>query len=466
MHAVCSCVECQSRALSERALKNATARVHIPKAPKPKKVKVAKVAKPHKANTTKTAAGVKATPKSTAKATSPASAAPTSKPAAPAPSTPQAPTQQAPAAKPSASAAPTEQRDPTGKFTMAEMGTISKADAGYVDVAPPEHLDCDDCKHFRGPNACHLVAGEVSPEGLCKLFKWNGREEEDADENETGPIVEEMKKLRDAPDCPALAMGARRMDWMPAKQYEQMQKGLKKAVAARKKGDKAAAKKPAPAIVPPQRSLLKPAQLSSASHPSAPMKAPSANQQPGAVKLQPKSTLKIESKDGGMKIHVQGPAAKAAPGAVRHIVNAVAPHMADVAMGGPGSGPHQGQSKPVTPMHKAIQDARKNMPTDHVKIGPKAAQGKARPTVGGVARAVGSAIAQRIVHAVGPHLADEPVIDNRKKRRTNPTGAKAPHGSAPAPLKSIGPIKVAPSQTAPVGGGAAPAAAPAAGGGK
>lgn len=60
-----------------------------------------------------------------------------------------------------------------------------------------------------------------------------------------------------------------------------------------------------------------------------------------------------------------------------------------------------------------------------------------------------------------PHMA-ETIVDNRTRKRTNPTGVKPPKGSAPAPGKSIGPIKVAPSQTAPVGG--APAAP--AGGGK
>ncbi len=131
--------------------------------------------------------------------------------------------------------------------------------------------------------------------------------------------------------------GERKMDWLPEKQYRQEQKGLKKAKAARKKAD-----------------------------------APQG------------SHLKIESKPGQTTVKIGGAAQRGAGQAVRHIINAVAPHMAE-----------------------------------------KGA---------------------------------DPVIDNRRKKRTNPTGAKAPKGSAPAPLKSIGPIHVAP------GGGSAAPAAPAGGG--
>jgi len=50
-------------------------------------------------------------------------------------------------------------------------------------------------------------------------------------------------------------------------------------------------------------------------------------------------------------------------------------------------------------------------------------------------------------------------VDNRTAKRTNPLGVKAPKGSAQAPLKSMGAIKVLPSQTASVtGGNVAPAA--------
>jgi hypothetical protein len=54
------------------------------------------------------------------------------------------------------------------------------------------------------------------------------------------------------------------------------------------------------------------------------------------------------------------------------------------------------------------------------------------------------------INAPGLGKFADPVIDNRTAKALNPTGARPPKGSAPAPGKSSGPIKVAPSQTAPM----------------
>ena len=48
----------------------------------------------------------------------------------------------------------------------------SKADqrtAKYQDY-PKNGLSCTQCKAFKPPNACQLVAGGVSPNGWCNLF--------------------------------------------------------------------------------------------------------------------------------------------------------------------------------------------------------------------------------------------------------------------------------------------------------
>lgn len=234
--------------------------------------------------------------------------------------------------------------------------------------------------------------------------------------------------------APSMAdQGARRMDWMPEGQYQQMQKGLKKAKAARRKEDKVGAKPAPPKAAPPaaaaapaapQQNLLKQAPFSSAAHPSAgPVKAaavtPTAQPAKPPQPVVPKSTLKIESKPDGMKIHVSGKAAKAAPGAVRHIVDAIAPHMSE---GGCACGDNCGCKQ--AGVCKCGEGCKCGMPKGAKK------------------------------------LTGEPVIDNRRKKKLNPMNIHAPKGSAPAPLKSIGPIHVTgPSSAAPSGGAAGGAAA-------
>lgn len=35
---------------------------------------------------------------------------------------------------------------------------------------PKDGQECDQCLHFEPPNACKLVAGEISPKGWCGVF--------------------------------------------------------------------------------------------------------------------------------------------------------------------------------------------------------------------------------------------------------------------------------------------------------
>ena len=51
----------------------------------------------------------------------------------------------------------------------AQAEKISQADAGYRDH-PNGSKACAACSHFQPPNACHLVAGKISPNGWCRYF--------------------------------------------------------------------------------------------------------------------------------------------------------------------------------------------------------------------------------------------------------------------------------------------------------
>ncbi len=50
-------------------------------------------------------------------------------------------------------------------------GTITKAEAEYVEPGPDDPTRCIGCKMFRDPDACTLVRGAVSPDGHCKHFE-------------------------------------------------------------------------------------------------------------------------------------------------------------------------------------------------------------------------------------------------------------------------------------------------------
>jgi hypothetical protein len=47
---------------------------------------------------------------------------------------------------------------------------ISQAVVAYQD-SPKGTQQCDNCELFQAPNACKNVAGEVSPQGWCKIWR-------------------------------------------------------------------------------------------------------------------------------------------------------------------------------------------------------------------------------------------------------------------------------------------------------
>jgi len=46
---------------------------------------------------------------------------------------------------------------------------ISQAEARYQDH-PRGGLSCSGCTFFRRPRSCQVVAGDISPDGWCRLF--------------------------------------------------------------------------------------------------------------------------------------------------------------------------------------------------------------------------------------------------------------------------------------------------------
>jgi len=44
-----------------------------------------------------------------------------------------------------------------------------QSSVSYQDK-PNNGQKCADCNFFQAPNACQVVAGEISPNGWCKLF--------------------------------------------------------------------------------------------------------------------------------------------------------------------------------------------------------------------------------------------------------------------------------------------------------
>lgn len=80
-------------------------------------------------------------------------------------------------------------------------------------------------------------------------------------------------------DAPKKASESRRMDWMPAKQYNQMQKGLKKAKSARSKNDKTETAARAKLVA-----AIKQPSTDAAFKPKVAFGGPGSGPQPGAVK--------------------------------------------------------------------------------------------------------------------------------------------------------------------------------------
>jgi hypothetical protein len=54
--------------------------------------------------------------------------------------------------------------------TARTPGTTPKTVALYQDV-PNQGRRCAGCTHFIEPNACEIVAGEISPNGWCRYHE-------------------------------------------------------------------------------------------------------------------------------------------------------------------------------------------------------------------------------------------------------------------------------------------------------
>jgi hypothetical protein len=46
---------------------------------------------------------------------------------------------------------------------------VAQSAVAYQDT-PKGAQQCDDCIFFQAPNACKTVAGDVSPQGWCKIW--------------------------------------------------------------------------------------------------------------------------------------------------------------------------------------------------------------------------------------------------------------------------------------------------------
>jgi hypothetical protein len=53
---------------------------------------------------------------------------------------------------------------------MRTAGTTSKVAALYQN-SPNQGRRCAGCTHFIEPNACEIVAGEISPDGWCRFHE-------------------------------------------------------------------------------------------------------------------------------------------------------------------------------------------------------------------------------------------------------------------------------------------------------
>ena len=58
----------------------------------------------------------------------------------------------------------------TNEPTVRGAGTTSKSVARYQD-SPNKGRRCGGCTHFLEPNACEIVAGEISPHGWCRFHE-------------------------------------------------------------------------------------------------------------------------------------------------------------------------------------------------------------------------------------------------------------------------------------------------------
>lgn len=55
------------------------------------------------------------------------------------------------------------------QVSLARGGQMRKDQAQYQDK-PKGDQKCIGCMHFIEPNSCHIVEGDISPDGWCKLW--------------------------------------------------------------------------------------------------------------------------------------------------------------------------------------------------------------------------------------------------------------------------------------------------------
>lgn len=71
-------------------------------------------------------------------------------------------------------------------------GSVDPSIAGYMG---PEYgpCVCQNCVHFLEPNACHIVAGNIDPQGFCRIFTPESPQEDAIEPmlDESQPPVDE-----------------------------------------------------------------------------------------------------------------------------------------------------------------------------------------------------------------------------------------------------------------------------------
>jgi len=78
-----------------------------------------------------------------------------------------------------------------------DTGKVSPLLVHYKDGATVMSEQCQGCVHFLQPSQCHIVSGEIDPDGVCNLFSA-GEEEPETEEavdvapEDTGEEPEEV----------------------------------------------------------------------------------------------------------------------------------------------------------------------------------------------------------------------------------------------------------------------------------
>jgi hypothetical protein len=60
-----------------------------------------------------------------------------------------------------------------GSNSATAQAKIAKTVVAYQDT-PKGEQRCDGCALFEAPNACKTVAGDVAPEGWCRIWQRKG----------------------------------------------------------------------------------------------------------------------------------------------------------------------------------------------------------------------------------------------------------------------------------------------------